>query len=93
MTSEITEQELTEARKIWGDALVAVSEAFDESGIEAATEIANQAIDAAYGWFTVSQLWLAGVLAYLFGRVLGMRRTGATVMGLIYQGCGFTADS
>ncbi len=50
MTSEITEQELTEARKIWGDALVAVSEAFDESGIEAATEIANQAIDAAYGY-------------------------------------------
>ena len=33
--SAITEQELTEARQIWGDALVAISTAFDEQGIEA----------------------------------------------------------
>ena len=26
----------------------------------------------AYGWYTVSQIWLAGVLAYVFGRVLGI---------------------
>ncbi|MCB0034706.1 MAG: hypothetical protein KDE51_11825, partial [Anaerolineales bacterium] len=43
----------------------------------------------AYGWYTVSQLWLAGVLMYFYARVLGMRRASATVAGLIYQGCGF----
>lgn len=50
MTTEITEQELTQARKIWGDALVAISTAYDETGIEAATELANGALDAAYGY-------------------------------------------
>ena len=50
MTTAITEQELAEARTIWGDALVAVSKAYDESGIEAATEVANGALDAAYGY-------------------------------------------
>ncbi len=43
----------------------------------------------AYGWFAVSQLWLAGVMAYIFGRVLGMRRSSAALAGLIYQGSGF----
>ena len=50
MTNAITEQELTEARKIWGDALVAISRAFDTEGIESAREVANGAIDAAYGY-------------------------------------------
>lgn len=50
-------------------------------------------ISAAYGWFTVSQLWLAGFLAYLFGRVLGMKRPSAIVLGVIYQGCGFMVVS
>ena len=50
MAQEITEQELTEARKIWGDALVAISTAYDESGIEEATALANGALDAAYGY-------------------------------------------
>ncbi|MEM7541163.1 MAG: phosphoribosyl-AMP cyclohydrolase [Pseudomonadota bacterium] len=50
MTASITEQELTDARKIWGDALVAISTAYDENGIEAATELANGALDAAYGY-------------------------------------------
>ena len=50
MTATITEQELTEARQIWGDALVAVSKAFEEGGIDAATEVANGALDAAYGY-------------------------------------------
>jgi len=50
MTTAITEQELAEARKIWGDALVAISTAYDETGIEAATELANGALDAAYGY-------------------------------------------
>ena len=50
MTNAITEQELTEARQIWGDALVAISKAFDTDGIESATAVANGAIDAAYGY-------------------------------------------
>ena len=44
--SEITETELAAARTDWGDALIAISVAFDTEGIEAATEIANQALDA-----------------------------------------------
>ena len=47
----------------------------------------------AYGWFTVSQLWLAGALMYVFGRVLKMRRSSAALAGLIYQGCGFLVVS
>ncbi|MGD2078263.1 MAG: oligosaccharide flippase family protein, partial [Chloroflexota bacterium] len=43
----------------------------------------------AYGWFTLSQLWLAGVFTYVFGRILGMRRTSAAAAGLIFQGSGF----
>ena len=43
----------------------------------------------AYGWYTVSQLWLAGLFAYLFGRVMRMRRASATLMGLVFQGSGF----
>ena len=43
----------------------------------------------AYGWYTVSQIWLAGALAYVFGRVLGMKRPSAALMGLAYQGSGF----
>lgn len=43
----------------------------------------------AYGWYTVSQLWLAGLFAYLFGRCLRMGRAGAALMGLVYQGSGF----
>ena len=31
--STITDQELTEARSIWGDALIAISKAYDDSGI------------------------------------------------------------
>ncbi|MDJ0941752.1 MAG: phosphoribosyl-AMP cyclohydrolase [Woeseiaceae bacterium] len=46
----ITEQELVDARKVWGDALVAVSKAFEEGGIDAATDVANGALDAAYGY-------------------------------------------
>ncbi|HVO68771.1 MAG TPA: hypothetical protein VMT24_01925, partial [Aggregatilineaceae bacterium] len=39
----------------------------------------------AYGWFTVSQLWLAGALMYLFVRGLGLRRVGGAVAGVAYQ--------
>ena len=50
MPDEITEQELEIARQSWGDALVAVSTSYDESGIDAAIEVANQAIDAVYAY-------------------------------------------
>jgi hypothetical protein len=43
----------------------------------------------AYGWFTVSQLWLAGVFTYLLARVLGTRRSSAAAAGLVFQGSGF----
>lgn len=43
----------------------------------------------AYGWYTVSQLWLAGILTYFFARVLKLRRSSAAVSGLIFQGSGF----
>ena len=33
MTTEITEQELVDARQIWGDALIAISKAFEEEGV------------------------------------------------------------
>ncbi len=50
-------------------------------------------ITKAYGWYTVSQLWLAGVLMYVYGRTLSMRRASATIAGLIYQGSGFMLAS
>lgn len=39
----------------------------------------------AYGWFTVSQLWLAGVWMYLLARVLDLRRASAVVAAVTYQ--------
>ncbi len=50
-------------------------------------------IPAAYGWYALSQVWLAGALMYLFGRVLHMRRGSALVAGLVYQGSGFLLAS
>ncbi|MCA9876054.1 MAG: hypothetical protein KC441_20415, partial [Anaerolineales bacterium] len=47
----------------------------------------------AYGWFAVSQLWLAGVLMYVFGRILRMWRGSAALAGLVYQGAGFMVIS
>ncbi len=44
---------------------------------------------AAYGWYTVSHLWLAGAGMYLLGRVWGQGRPAALMAGLVYQGCGF----
>ena len=47
MSAEITEQELAAARESWGDALVAISKAFEEEGIDAARVAANRALDTA----------------------------------------------
>lgn len=43
----------------------------------------------AYGWFALSQVWLAGISMYVFGRVLGMRRGSAALAGFVYQGAQF----
>jgi hypothetical protein len=50
-------------------------------------------LSQAYGWYTISQLWLAGVLAYFLGRVLGLKRPSSFIAGLVYQGCGFMLTS
>ena len=46
----ITESDLVAARKAWGDALIAISSAFELNGIEAARSVASEALDAAYGY-------------------------------------------
>jgi O-antigen/teichoic acid export membrane protein len=46
-------------------------------------------LTAAYGWFTVVQLWLAGALMYAFMRGLGVGRAGGALAGVVYQLNGF----
>ena len=46
-------------------------------------------IHAAYGWFTVIQLWLAGSGGWFFGRTLRLRNASSAILGLVYQGGGF----
>ena len=40
---------------------------------------------SAYGWYTVIQLWLAGLCMYALARGLGQGRTGATVAAVSWQ--------
>jgi O-antigen/teichoic acid export membrane protein len=42
-------------------------------------------LTAAYGWFTVVQLWLAGLFMYAFMRGLRVRRFSGLIAGIIYQ--------
>ncbi|MEM7331196.1 MAG: oligosaccharide flippase family protein, partial [Chloroflexota bacterium] len=42
----------------------------------------------AYGWYALSQVWLAGVFMYVYGRVLNLSRPSAFIAGLVFQGCG-----
>ncbi|MCL4298092.1 MAG: flippase [Anaerolineae bacterium] len=42
-------------------------------------------LSKAYGWFTVSQLWLAGLGMYIFLRTLRVTRLGALVGGITYS--------
>ncbi|MFC1975578.1 YfhO family protein, partial [Chloroflexota bacterium] len=46
-------------------------------------------LSKAYGWFTFSQLWLAGLFMYIFGRVLRANRLGALIAGITYALSGF----
>ncbi|MBC8100644.1 MAG: hypothetical protein H7Y11_14485, partial [Armatimonadetes bacterium] len=50
-------------------------------------------LSAAYGWFTVLNLWLAGAFMYGFVRALGVNRLGATVSAITYQLCGMLVAS
>ena len=50
-------------------------------------------LSKAYGWFALSQVWLAGLSMYAFGRILGLRRGSAGLAGLIYQGAQFLVIS
>ncbi|MGB1287976.1 MAG: hypothetical protein ACPG7F_15670, partial [Aggregatilineales bacterium] len=50
-------------------------------------------LSAAYGWFTVINLWLAGAFMFGFLRFLGVGRAGATLAGVIYQFNGFVIAS
>lgn len=50
-------------------------------------------LPAAYGWYTVANLWLAGVFMYLLGRSLGVSRAGSALAGVVYQLSGFMLAS
>ena len=46
----ITKTEIADARTAWGNGLVAISEAFDDKGIEAARDLADGLLDRLYGF-------------------------------------------
>lgn len=46
----ITTDELTAARNAWGGGLIAISKAYEEGGIDAARPVAEDVLDAAYGY-------------------------------------------
>ena len=48
--NSITIEELANARKMWGDALVSISIVNDQKGLPAATRVAKQVIDGEYGY-------------------------------------------
>lgn len=47
---DITEEQVIEAQKAWGEALVNISNTYENDGIEAASELAQSVIDSAYGY-------------------------------------------
>lgn len=50
-------------------------------------------LTAAYGWFTVINLWLAGVFMLALARGLGISHTGATLSAITYQLAGMFVAS
>lgn len=50
-------------------------------------------LSKAFGWFALSQVWLAGLSMYVFGRIVGMRRGSAAIAGFVYQGAQFLVIS
>jgi len=49
-SATVTEDDVRAAQKAWGDALVSISTTYDEKGLKAAKTLAEQVIDAAYGY-------------------------------------------
>ena len=50
-------------------------------------------LSAAYGWYIVANLWLAGAFMAGFLRALGVNRAGAGLAGIVYQLSGFLIAS
>lgn len=50
-------------------------------------------LSVAYGWYTVVNLWLAGVFMYAMGRGLGLGRMPSMLAGVVYQFGGFVIAS
>ncbi|MCY3782065.1 MAG: oligosaccharide flippase family protein [Chloroflexi bacterium] len=50
-------------------------------------------LSAAYGWFILVNLWLAGVFMAGYMRAIGINRAGAALAGLVYQLSGFMVAS
>ena len=48
--NSITSEELANARKNWGDALIAISVTNDQKGLPTATQVAKRVIDGEYGY-------------------------------------------
>ena len=46
----INENELADARVAWGDGMIAISKAYEKSGIDDATIVANEMLDQLYGF-------------------------------------------
>ena len=46
-------------------------------------------LPAAYGWFILLNLWLAGLFMAAYLRALGIKRAGAALAGVVYQLSGF----
>ncbi len=46
----ITEKEIADARKAWGEALIAIAKAYEADGIDGARSVASDVLDAAYGY-------------------------------------------
>ncbi len=46
----ITTQELIAARSAWGDGLIAIAKAYENEGIDTARSVAEDVLDAAYGY-------------------------------------------
>jgi len=46
----ITLHDILNAQKNWGNALVGISTAYEQNGMRGAAQVANQALDAAYGY-------------------------------------------
>ena len=47
---DITEQEVLDMQQKWGDALIAISDTFEDKGYDAAKALATKVVDSAYGY-------------------------------------------